>query len=97
MIPVQKVFTKVELRAVRKTETRNIVPICKDCHFYSRNGGSCSKFAYMSLVDGNETKVPAIDARTSYEMCGIGGCHFQPKAVQKDDADDDVVDALIDC
>lgn len=88
MIPVQKVFTRLETRSAKKLSTRKIVPICKECRFYKRNGDTCSKFAYMSLVDGEEIKVPAIDARTSYEMCGIGGSHFQPKAVQTGLVDD---------
>ena len=89
MIPVQKVFNRVELRSVKKLESRNIVPICNECRFYKRNGDVCSKFAYMSLVDGSEMRVPAIDARTSYEMCGIGGSHFQPKAPSMTESESD--------
>lgn len=96
MIPVQKVFTRFELKLSKNISTRNIVPICKDCNFYKRSGEVCSKFAYKSLLDGNETKVPAIDARTSYEMCGIGGSHFQPKAVQAGLIKENVEDALDD-
>ena len=34
---------------------------------------------YVNLVDGKETVVPAMEARTNFEMCGVGGSHFRPK------------------
>lgn len=76
MIPVQKVFTKSDIKGIAKP-LRVSLPLCMNCRFLKK--GDCTKFMYVNLVDGKETIVPAMEARTNFEMCGIGGSHFRPK------------------
>ncbi len=75
MIAIQKVFTKNELRAIRPK--KNTLPLCKNCTFFKN--GNCQKFTYINLVDGEETTIPALEARTKFDICGIGASHFQLK------------------
>jgi hypothetical protein len=75
MIPVKRVFTKSDMQGVAKP-LRHTMPLCKNCQFFKE--GNCTKYIYLNLVDGKETNVPAIEART-IEMCGVGGSHFRPK------------------
>jgi hypothetical protein len=87
MITVQKLFTKTELRTASRS-SRITLPLCKDCQFLKN--GNCSKFTYKNLVNGDETSVPAIDARSKYDMCGTGGSHFQPAKLKVELTTDDM-------
>ena len=81
MIPVQRVFTRSDMTGVTKP-SRVSLPLCVNCRFLKM--GECTKFMYVNLVDGKETNVPAMEARTNFEICGVGGSHFRPKLSEKE-------------
>jgi len=73
MIPVQRVVVK---GTVQQSTQKLRVPLCKDCRFLKDD--TCVKYMYLNLVTGDETHVMAIDARNRFDMCGVGGSHYQP-------------------
>ena len=52
------------------------IPLCATCKFYQK--GVCKNFVTVSLIDGKETEVLAVDARHNVEMCGPGGAYYKP-------------------
>lgn len=59
----------------KKTVVKN--KFCKDCKHFNKNGQFCKLFTSVDVVTGKEENVRAYEARTHYNMCGLGAVEFE--------------------
>jgi hypothetical protein len=86
-IPLTHINKMLHINKASKTdrllqlETRRL-PLCIHCKHYANK--VCTNYTKVNLVNGQEMRVLAFDARNTIELCGPGGSYFAPvKAMTK--------------
>ena len=64
--------SKTDLRIIKESKK---IKLCIHCKYYQNK--YCNNFVKINLVDGQEEKVLAHDARYKTELCGPGGAYFR--------------------